>query len=263
MSLTLFVLFAKSDDGSKGIPVGKPVAILGEEGDPTEGAEVDKIVKEATTEESKGESQSAEKVPEPPKSEEPAKKEEESSSKPAPPKQPEAPSQGLSEPTGTIYASPLAKRLALERGIPLKDVKGTGPDGRIVKADIDSFKPAAAAGAGGPVPPASPAASPAVAPTYTDVPLSGMRKVIGERLLASKTQIPHYYVTSELNVDRLLKMREVFNSAAKAAQEAGKQGGKTTAKISVNDFMMKAAAAALSEVPEVNQSWLGDGKIRQ
>lgn len=246
----------QAEDGSKGIPVGKPVAILGEEGDPTEGADVDKIVQEAHSESSKGESQGESKTPEPPK-------QPQQDSKPQPaPSQPEAPSQGLSEPRDIIFASPIAKRMALERGIPLKDVKGTGPNGRIIKVDIENFK-GAAAGSASPVSSSSPAAAPTAAPAFTDLPVSGMRKVIGDRLLASKTQIPHYYVTSELNMDRVLKMREVFNSAAKAASESKSASGKTTTKISVNDFMMKAAALALEEVPEVNSSWMGDGKIRQ
>lgn len=235
------------------------MAILGEEGDALEGSEVDAIVKEATSEGS-ADSKSAE----PPKKEEPSAPKEEpkkEDSKPAP-KQPEAPSQGMTEPRKVIFASPSAKRVALERGIPLKDIKGTGPNGRILKADVESFKPAAS-GAGGPVAPASPSAAPSAAPAYTDIPVSTMRKVIADRLLQSKTQVPHYQVTSELKVDRLLKMRQVFNSAAAAAQESGKPGGKTTTKISVNDFMMKAAALALEEVPEVNSSWLGNGSIRQ
>lgn len=237
------------------------MAILGEEGDALEGAEVDAIVKEASSEgpaDQAAEPPKQESAPPPPK-EEPKKED----SKPAP-KQPEAPSQGMTEPRKVIFASPSAKRLALDRGIPLKDVKGTGPNGRILKADVEEFKGAAVgAGAGGPVAPSSPAASPSAAPAYTDIPVTTMRKVIADRLLASKTQVPHYQVTSELKVDRLLKMREVFNSAASAAQEAGKPGGKTTTKISVNDFMMKAAALALQEVPEVNSSWLGNGSIRQ
>ena len=149
-----------------------------------------------------------------------------------------------------IFASPVAKKLALERGIPLAKVKGTGPDGRIILADVEKYKPSAEA---------TVATSKTIPQTgqpaeYTDTPLSNMRKVIGERLTKSKQELPHYYVTTDIDMGRTLKLREVFN------QSFAKDESK--AKLSVNDFVIKAAALALRDVPEVNSAWLGD-VIRQ
>lgn len=129
----------------------------------------------------------------------------------------------------------------MEKGIPLGQVKGTGPDGRITQSDVEKFKGGAAAAT------SAPAASAAAGPEYTDEPVSNMRKTIGKRLTESKSQVPHYYLTVEINMDRLLKLRQVFNKA---------QEGKS--KLSVNDFVVKAAALALGDVPEANSAWLGE-----
>ncbi len=114
---------------------------------------------------------------------------------------------------GRVIASPLAKKLAAERGIPLEDVAGTGPNGRITKADLDSYVPrakAAPAGvAGAAVAPLGvrPGQPPAGLPNtpYTDVELTNMRKVIAKRLLQSKTELPHFYLTMEVEMDKVLK----------------------------------------------------------
>lgn len=95
----------------------------------------------------------------------------------------------------TFHASPLARKIALEKGIPLGQVKGTGPDGRITKSDVEGYKGGAAAAPAASSSPSAPAAA-----AYEDVPLSNMRKIIGERLLESKQQIPHYYVTVEVEM---------------------------------------------------------------
>ena len=177
-------------------------------------------------------------------------------------------SSGPSEPREHIFATPIAKRLASEKGIALKDIKGTGPNGRIIKTDVENFKapaksaPAASSSksAASTSTPSSPAPGAAELP-YTDIPVSNMRKTIGQRLLESKQNVPHYYVTAEIKVDRLMKLREVFNNAAKKAAESGDASPKAV-KLSVNDFIVKAAALALQEVPEANSAWLGD-TIRQ
>jgi pyruvate dehydrogenase E2 component (dihydrolipoamide acetyltransferase) len=145
---------------------------------------------------------------------------------------------------GPIYASPLAKKIAMERGIPLGKVKGTGPGGRIIREDIEKYKPESGA--------ATSSASPASAPSadYVDTPVSGMRRTIGSRLTQSKQEIPHYYVTSDINMDKVMKLRQVFNKSL-----AEKDGG---AKLSVNDFVVKAASCALADVPEANSAWLGE-----
>jgi pyruvate dehydrogenase E2 component (dihydrolipoamide acetyltransferase) len=136
--------------------------------------------------------------------------------------------------------SPAAKTLALERGVPLKAVKGTGPGGRITKSDIEKYKPA-----GGGAPGATAAAA---GPTYTDVPASSMRKTIATRLVQSMNQNPHYFVSATLSVTKLLKLRQALNTSA---------DGKY--KLSVNDFLIKACAVACKKVPAVNSSWREEG----
>ncbi|KAI9207485.1 2-oxoacid dehydrogenases acyltransferase-domain-containing protein [Polychytrium aggregatum] len=153
---------------------------------------------------------------------------------------------GASE--GRIFASPLARNLAAERGIPLQTVSGSGPNGRIVKADIDSYKAPVAVAA-----PAVPAFAPTTAAgaAFVDIPLTNVRKVIATRLTQSKQTLPHYYLSVEVSVDKILKLREVLNSQGNGAY-----------KLSVNDFVIKASSLALRDVPEVNSSWQ-DTFIRQ
>lgn len=176
-----------------------------------------------------------EKAPEAPKADAP----------PPPPEPKAAPETKASVPAGDrIFASPIAKKIALEKGIPLSKVKGSGPEGRILREDVEKYKPeAAAAGVSGGMPAASPE-------EYTDTPLTGMRRVIGQRLLQSKVEVPHYYVTVDVNMDKVLKLREVFNKTL-AEKDKG-------AKLSVNDFVVKAVGCALSDVPEANSAFLGD-----
>ena len=143
-------------------------------------------------------------------------------------------------------ASPSAKALALERGVPIKQVKGTGPGGRITKQDIEKFQPAA---------PTSSSAVASAGPSYEDIPASSMRKTIANRLVQSVNQNPHYFVASNLSVTKLLKLRQALNTSA---------DGKF--KLSVNDFLIKAAAVACKKVPAVNSSWReanGQTVIRQ
>jgi len=170
-----------------------------------------------------------EKTPEAPKAPEPSK---EPSPAPSTASKPELPK------GDRIYASPIAKKIALERGIPLSKVKGTGPDGRIIREDIEKYKPELAS-AGAPVDPSA---------DYVDIPLSNMRRTIAARLAESKVQSPHYYLTVDIQMDKVFKLREVFN---KSLAEKG-------AKLSINDFVVKAVAKALEDVPEANSAWLGD-----
>lgn len=137
-------------------------------------------------------------------------------------------------------ASPLAKALALERGVPIKDVKGTGPNGRVTKQDIEKYKP-------------STTSSSAISAesSYEDIPASSMRKTIANRLVQSMNQNPHYFVSTTLSVTKLLKLRQALNASAE---------GKF--KLSVNDFLIKAAAVACRKVPAVNSSWREiDGQV--
>jgi len=258
-------------DGAKDIKVGSVIAVLGEEGDDLSGA--DKVAEEAAAGQSSGSSSSppAEKKKEDSK---PAPKKEESESQPKSESSKESDSAKSSsasssaasdkpvsdEPIERVLASPLAKRLAQERGIPLLKVKGTGPNGRITKEDIEKYSPEASAGASSGSSSGASSSAPASAPTaaaYTDVPTSSMRRVIAQRLTESKQQLPHYYVSIDVEMDRVLALRELFNSAAEA--KAGKDAAKAKAsKLSVGDFITKAAAVALREVPEVNAAWHGE-----
>ncbi|GGB82933.1 pyruvate dehydrogenase complex dihydrolipoamide acetyltransferase [Dyadobacter sediminis] len=162
-----------------------------------------------------------------------------------------------------IKASPLAKRLADEKGINLSQVEGSGDNGRIVKRDVDEFKPAAAAAAAKTEAPASAAAAPApaaktaetAAPSvpatgdFTDLPISQMRKTIARRLSDSLFTAPHFYVTMEIVMDKAMALRPQLNEVSPA-------------KISFNDMVIKACAVALKQHPAVNSAWLGD-KIRR
>lgn len=145
--------------------------------------------------------------------------------------------------TDRIKVSPIAKNLATEKGVPLSSVQGTGPNGRIIKADIEEFK----------APQRQEVYSSVSSTEFVDLPLSQVRKVIAARLLESKQTIPHYYLSVECKVDELLKVREHLNATA---------GKKYGFKLSVNDFIVKASARALLKVPEVNSSWR-DNFIRQ
>jgi pyruvate dehydrogenase E2 component (dihydrolipoamide acetyltransferase) len=172
-------------------------------------------------------------------------------------------------PGGRILASPLAKSIAKEKGINLSQVVGTGDNGRIVQRDVENFKPSAAtaapaaqaAPAAAPTPAAAPAAAaPQAAPaapaapaategTYTDTPVSQMRKVIAKRLSESLFTAPHFYLTMEINMDKAMEARVRLNELSPV-------------KLSFNDLVLKSAAVALRQHPVVNSSWLGD-KIRQ
>lgn len=143
---------------------------------------------------------------------------------------------------GMTKASPLARRLAAERGIDLGKVMGTGDHGRIVKRDIDWFKPGQYVGGGVAVP------GGLTKESYEEVAVSQMRKTIARRLSESKFTAPHFYLTIAIDMDAAMSARESINAV-------------TGSKVSFNDFVIKAAAAALRQHPKVNSSWLGD-KIR-
>ncbi len=152
-----------------------------------------------------------------------------------------------------IKASPLAKKLAADKGIDLKKVSGTGDNGRITKKDIDSYVPAAAPAAKAATMPSAPAAKAAAAPAfiangqegYSDIPLTQMRKVIARRLGESKFTAPHFYLTMEINMDNAITSRVAMNEISPV-------------KISFNDMIIKASAIALRQHPDVNSSWMGD-----
>jgi pyruvate dehydrogenase E2 component (dihydrolipoamide acetyltransferase) len=153
-----------------------------------------------------------------------------------------------------VFASPLAKRIAADKGLDLSRIKGSGPGGRIVKADVEQAKPGAAPAAA-PVPKAAPAFSPQsimAAPGDQRIPHTSIRKVIARRMLESKQQVPHFYLTGEFEIDALLAARQAINDVVR------KQG----AKVSVNDMVIKACAKALRDHPECNASWTEDEMIQ-
>ncbi len=162
-----------------------------------------------------------------------------------------------------VFASPLARRIAADKGIDLSTITGTGPKGRIVKADVMDAKPGAApapaASSSAPAP-AAMAAGPAtevVLKTYADrefeeVPLDGMRKTIAARLTEAKQSVPHFYLRRDIELDALLKFRSTLN----------KQLEPRGIKLSVNDFIIKACALALQQVPDANAVWAGDRVLK-
>jgi pyruvate dehydrogenase E2 component (dihydrolipoamide acetyltransferase) len=227
-------------EGTDGVKVGAPIAILAGEGEDASAAAAPK----ADTP-----------PPAPPKAP-PAPKPD---ATPAPPKTAAEPPSAPSKPAAPrtqgerIKASPLARRLAEAQGIDLSGITGSGPGGRIVRADIDS---AAGKAPGAAAPAAQPAAAPA-APVSTEIPheavkLSNMRKTIARRLTEAKQTIPHYYLTVDIQLDALLKLRSEIN---KSLEGRG-------VKLSVNDLLIKALAVALIEVPTANVSFAGDQLIK-
>lgn len=148
---------------------------------------------------------------------------------------------------GRIFASPLAKKIAKEKGIDLKFVKGTGEHGRITRTDLENYTPGAAASTAQSSSNASNmlALAPAGTVSFVDTPVSQMRKVIAKRLSESLFTAPHFYLTMKINMDAAIKARALLNETA-------------TAKISFNDMIVKATALSLKQHPKVNSSWMGD-----
>jgi pyruvate dehydrogenase E2 component (dihydrolipoamide acetyltransferase) len=162
--------------------------------------------------------------------------------------EPELAAVGVAEPAAAangrrLFATPLVRKLARERGIELESVTGTGPGGRIVRRDLDRLPVAEPSAATPPV--RTPAVPQSSATGFTDVPLTPMRKAIARRLTESKTTVPHFYLTADCRVDDLLELRRSVNAAA-------------AVKVSLNDFILKAVAGALIEVPDANAIWNTD-----
>jgi len=165
---------------------------------------------------------------------------------------------------GRVFASPLARRMAEQAGLDISAIRGSGPNGRIVKADIDAARAGTKAVARPAAPAAAPAAASVPAPAAVSaaalaaigphklVPLSTMRRVIARRLTESKQQVPHFYLTVDCVIDRLLAGRAALNARSP-------EKGPGAFKLSVNDFVIKAVAVALRQVPAANASYSDDG----
>jgi pyruvate dehydrogenase E2 component (dihydrolipoamide acetyltransferase) len=227
-------------EGGK-VNVGERIAFIGGEGEEAEGAGEEEGKEEK---EEAAPTETKETTPEPKASEKkvPAK------AKPVP--EAKEPSAG-----GRVKASPLAKRIAVEKGVDLAKLKGTGPGGRIVEKDVE----AAAADAGSAVTDERPAAAKAKAPApeisageTARISLTGMRKVIAERLVSSLGPVPHFYLNIEINADPLMRVR--------AELKSGGEDDDAT-KITVNDFILKGAVVAALREPKVNAAFDGDAII--
>lgn len=154
---------------------------------------------------------------------------------------------------GRVKASPLAKKIAAETGVSLSSIGvGSGPDGRIIKSDVLAATATANAKPAVRAPASKATAAPASARPFEDVPHSTMRKIIATRLTESKQNIPHYYLRVDIRMDKILALRAKFNSTPELQETFG------SFKLSVNDFIVKAAALALNQVPAVNSAWYDD-----
>uniref|UniRef100_A0A7N0TYK3 Acetyltransferase component of pyruvate dehydrogenase complex n=1 Tax=Kalanchoe fedtschenkoi TaxID=63787 RepID=A0A7N0TYK3_KALFE len=231
-------------DGSKEIEVGEVIAITVEDED-----DVTKF-KDYTP--NKSDAAAAPPAVQPSAPAPPEKEETKESKSPSPAKAPApspAPHSG-----DRVFASPLARKLAEENNVHISKIKGTGPEGRIVKADVEEYLASGGKEAVAATPKTKDAAAAPIAGlNYTDIPVTQIRKVTASRLLLSKQTIPHYYLTVDTCVDKLMDFRGKLNSLQEAS------GGK---RLSVNDLVIKAAALALKKVPQCNSSWTND-YIRQ
>ncbi len=166
-----------------------------------------------------------------------------------------------------VFSSPLARRLAKEAGIEIVRINGSGPHGRVVARDVEDAK----SGKGLKAPAAAPSAGPSVAPSMSDkqilalfepgsyevIPHDGMRRTIAQRLTASVQTVPHFYLTMDCDIGKLLAAREEINAAAPKDKEK-----KPLYKLSVNDFVIKAMAIALQRIPNSNVSWTESGMLK-
>ena len=247
-------------EGSEGVKVGAVIATMAAEGEPSDAAAGGGSRGEATIAPAPAVAATAPAAPKP----EPVLAKAETAAAPPPPAAPAAGETApapvkpaTAEPGVRVKASPLARRLAEAKGIDLSSLKGSGPNGRVVRADLGSASsavppvqaPAAAAQAAAP--------KAAATPFETDIPhevvkLSGMRKVIARRLTESKQTIPHIYLTVDIRLDAMLKLRGELNAGLASRG----------IKLSVNDMLIKALALSLIEVPECNVSFAGDTLIK-
>ena len=225
-------------EGTEGVKVNMPIAVLLEDGESADDAVVSAAVAPASPDMAAKTPQGAAKAPEK-----------------------AAPIATKADGGSRIFASPLARRIAANKGLNLAEITGSGPHGRIVKADVEGAKATAPTEAKAPT--ATVAAAPAALSSgpsadmvarmyqdrvYTEVKLDGMRKTIAARLTEAKQQIPHFYLRRDIQLDALLKFRGQLN----------KQLEGRGVKLSVNDFIIKACALALQAVPDANAVWAGD-----
>ncbi|MDO9503280.1 pyruvate dehydrogenase complex dihydrolipoamide acetyltransferase [Falsiroseomonas sp.] len=231
--------------GTAGVKVNDPIAVLVEPGESADAAPAPKA------EAPKAEAPKPAPAPETPKTE--------------PAAAPKAEAPKTAESGDRTIASPLARRMAAQAGLDLAGISGSGPNGRIVKTDVEAAlakpqaakpAPAPAAAAAAPVAaPAPKAPAPAITAPHTAIPNSSIRKVIARRLTESKQQVPHFYVSMDIEIDALLKLRSQLNATSP-------KDGPGAFKLSVNDLVIKAAAVALRRLPQVNATWTEDAILQ-
>ncbi len=261
-------------DGTEGVKVNQPIAVLvaqGEElpaGEPEAAPPGSSARGQAPQEAKAAPAPQEAKAAEAPKAAAPQRQEAKPAEAPQQePKPQPAPQSGNGHDSEgeRIFVSPLARRMAQQAGIDLAALKGSGPNGRIVKADIEvaqqrgtappaAVAPQPAAPAAAPAPAAPRAPAPAITAPHRLVPNSTIRKVIARRLTEAKQTIPHFYVSMDIELDALLKLREELNG--KSPKE-----GAGAFRLSVNDLLIKAAALTLRRVPKVNASYTEDATI--
>lgn len=223
-------------EGSEGVKVGTVIAIIAEEGE-----DMAEAAQGSSAPAPKAAAAAPKADPVPAKIEAPA------------PKSETAPAQSGNR----VKASPLARRLAEAKGVDLASLTGSGPNGRVVKADLEGASaatptPAAAAPTAAAPAPAAPAAAQDFGIPHEVIKLSGMRKTIARRLTESKQQVPHIYLTVDIQLDKLLKLRTELNAGLASRN----------VKLSVNDLLIKALGVALIQVPECNVQFAGDQMLQ-
>ncbi len=247
-------------EGTQDVPVNNVIAVLASDGEDVKAAAASGGAAEAPKPQAKPETKVEAKPPvETPKAQPAAA--------PAQAAAPEPASHG----SNRVFASPLAKRMAKDAGVDIGRIQGSGPHGRVIARDVEGaksgqgLKPAAAAGAT----PAAAAAPMAQAPSddkiralfvegsYEVIPHDGMRKIIAQRLVQAKQTIPHFYLTLDCDLGKLMKAREEINGSAPKDKD-----GKPAWKLSVNDFVIKALAVALQHVPDANVTWTETGMLK-
>lgn len=228
------------------VPVNTPIAVIGEA---KEEIDFDALMAESAPQDEG--TAAGEPAPVEPAAAVPAAAQTSAAPAPVPAAHTAAPQQNGNLPDG-LKASPLARRMAAEKGIDLRAVAGSGPGGRIVKKDIEGFSSGAAAGRAFPALAPLGAADLGPAPADNAVPLTRLRQAIGRRMVQSKLEFPAFYVTHEFDMDRLMDARSQINAMLADSGE----------KISVNDFIVKATGLALREFPNLNAALQGDAVVQ-
>jgi pyruvate dehydrogenase E2 component (dihydrolipoamide acetyltransferase) len=250
-------------EGTADVPVNDVIAVLAGDGEDVKSAGAAPQQKPEPKTEAKAETKSETKAEAPKQEAPPAAAKAPASAPPAQDK----PAASQANGHDRMFSSPLARRLAKESGIELARINGTGPHGRIIARDVEEAK----SGKGLKAPAAAPAGAPALAPSMSDkqilalfepgsyevIPHDGMRRTIAQRLTASVQTVPHFYLTIDCDIGKLLAAREEINASAPKDKEK-----KPLYKLSVNDFVIKAMAVALQRIPDCNVSWTDGGMLK-